>query len=577
MRFSLLDAAWLLVFGIASSAWCLSAGQQLGATFDEPIYVARGLEFWRTGSHAGLMHLGTMPLPVDVQTLPLYLWERSRGELFDPAADLARILPAARAATLVFWWLLLFYAMRAGRGIAGPWAGRLAVAFLACEPNLLAHASLATTDLAVSACLLGLVYHFRSGREAGWPRRVGVPTLWFAIAVLAKASGLVFGILCLLVVEWERLGRGFSIIFRLKKIRLAVSRDAQAIRWFARHAKPQSEVGSNRCPVIFSECAKDLLSIITFGLVLVFLYCGCDGRPEPSFVAWAHRQTDGPVRQIAVWLAEHLCIFSNAGEGLVRQVKHNLHGHGVYLLGRSDDRSLWYYFPVVLTIKLSLSLLLGVGAMLIFRPRTLVNWAFLAAAALLIFSLTCRVQLGVRLMLPLVVLLTVGLAAAIGTSVQATAGWRRILLLTTTAAGLIWTGSSAVRIWPHGLCYVNELWGGTTEGYIHVSETNYDWGQGLPELEHWRQANGLPALDIWYFGTDPALSRLPLRNVPFHVLPIEQPRDVLAHIRGRYLAVSTTLLYGMAADTPANRNAVEFLRNCRPAARTMTFLIYDFQ
>ena len=110
-----------------------------------------------------------------------------------------------------------------------------------------------------------------------------------------------------------------------------------------------------------------------------------------------------------VWFAEHLCIFSNAGEGLVRQVKHNLHGHGVYLLGRTDARSIWYYFPVVLTIKLSLSLLLGLAAMLLLRPRALANWACLAAAALLVFSLICRVQLGVRLMLPLVVLLIVGL------------------------------------------------------------------------------------------------------------------------------------------------------------------------
>ena len=128
MRRYLPDALWLLICGIASSAWCLSAGQQLGATFDEPIYVTRGLEAWRTGSHAGLLHLGTMPLPVDVQTLPLLLWERWRGLPFDPAADLEQILPVARAGTLVFWWLLLLYGMLAGRTLAGPWAGRLAVA-----------------------------------------------------------------------------------------------------------------------------------------------------------------------------------------------------------------------------------------------------------------------------------------------------------------------------------------------------------------------------------------------------------------------------------------------------------------
>src|SRR5262249_39403848 len=183
---------------------CLLEAVEVGAAYAEPVYVARGLERWRTGSHAGLMKLGTMPLPVDLDTLPLYLWERWHDTRLDPERDLERVLPWARAGTLVFWWLLLWYARLAGCLLAGPWGGRLAVALLACEPSLLAHASLATTDIAVSACLLALIYHFRTGRQARWLRRVGVPAFWFAAAVLAKASGLVFGPLCLLVVEMER-------------------------------------------------------------------------------------------------------------------------------------------------------------------------------------------------------------------------------------------------------------------------------------------------------------------------------------------------------------------------------------
>src|SRR5437773_11079914 len=105
---------------------------------------------------------------------------------------------------LFFWYLLLFYARRAGRELAGPWGGRLAVALMACEPSLLAHASLATTDIAVTACLLALAYHFHGGREAGWWRRIAVPAVWFGAAVLAKASGLVFGLLILLVIECSR-------------------------------------------------------------------------------------------------------------------------------------------------------------------------------------------------------------------------------------------------------------------------------------------------------------------------------------------------------------------------------------
>src|SRR5262245_46462261 len=75
----LFDWLWFLTWGIASSIWCVTAAGQLSATFDEPCYVSRGLEHWRTGTPRQLMLLGTMPLPVDVETLPLYLWEQWRG------------------------------------------------------------------------------------------------------------------------------------------------------------------------------------------------------------------------------------------------------------------------------------------------------------------------------------------------------------------------------------------------------------------------------------------------------------------------------------------------------------------
>ena len=200
----LFDVIWFLFWAVASSLWCVTAASQLGATFDEPIYVQHGLERWHSGSTSGLMKLGTMPLPVDVETLPLYLWEKGHGARFDAVNDLDKLLPWARASALLFWWLLLFYAWRAAYSIAGPWAARLAVALLACEPSFLAHAALAATDVAATACLLALAVHFRAGRDGRWLRRVGWPALWFAAAILAKASGLVFGGICLIVIEAER-------------------------------------------------------------------------------------------------------------------------------------------------------------------------------------------------------------------------------------------------------------------------------------------------------------------------------------------------------------------------------------
>jgi hypothetical protein len=550
------DAVWFLVWAVASSVWCITAAAQLGATFDEPVYILRGLEHWRTGSAGGLLRMGTMPLPADVDTLPLYLWERWHGVTLDPQQQWEQLLPWARGSTLVFWWLLLAYAWKTGRLFGGPWGGRLAVAFLACEPSLLAHASLATTDIAVTACVLALVYHFRTGRDRGWLRRVGVPALWFGAAVLAKASGLVFGVLALVVLELERLARQGA--FTIPAIRSPWA--------FLRHAFVQT-----------ARLRRDLLQIVPLGLALVFLYCGSEWQPEPSFVAWAQSLPEGRARVSMLWLAEHLRIFSNAGEGIMRQVKHNMHGHGAYLLGRSSPRAFWYYFPVLLTIKLSPPLLLAPLVLLVLRPRTLLNGACLVAVVLIAFSITWRVQIGIRLVLPLVALAVVGLSVALAQAATAPGStWQRRLPVVGVAAGIAWTAVAACLVWPNGLCYVNRFWGGTRTGYLLVSDANYDWGQGLPELARWEQQRSLASLDVWYFGSDPEIVRLPLRVVPFHQLPLHSLEEVRAQVDGHYLAVSTTLLYGSGDDAPGLVQARALLQTLRPAARTTTFLIYDF-
>jgi hypothetical protein len=555
-REKLFDWLWFLVCAVASSVWCVSAASQLSATWDEPIYVQRGLQHWRTGSYEGLLKLGTMPLPVDVITLPLYVWERSHGITLDADNDLGRLLPWARAGTLVFWWLLLVYVRLAGRQLGGPWAGRLAVALIACEPSFLAHTGLATTDISITACLVAFVYHFRTGRDEGWLRRVGLPTFWFGAAMLAKASALAFAPLCMLALEIERILTAQNVSEDVEattgRLRSRLERLWYGLRW------------------------RDLTTIVGGGLVLTFLYCGCDWKPEESFVRWAHGLPGRPMATTMCWLADHLCIFPNAGIGIMRQIKHNAQGHGSYLLGEEDPRALWYYFPVLMTIKVSPPVLLAPLVLLVVRPRALLNWACLSAGALAMFSVACRVQIGIRFMLPLVALAIAGLSAGIVQALQQEApAWRRRLLEAATAAGVAWTACSAVAVWPEGLCYVNELWGGTPQGYRKVSEANYDWGQGLKELAHWQRDHQVP-LAVWYYGTDPLVNSLGAENLTLHQLTLSKPDDVLPYVRGRHLAVSTTFLYGPAGSFGSVRHASAFLRTCRPIARTTTFLIYDF-
>src|SRR5438876_1293647 len=137
---------WLAGWAAASGIWCLTAGRELGPTYDEPYYVEAGLRAWRGWHNRELLSFGTMPLPPRVAALPLFVCERLQGTRLDLPDRLHEWLPVARLATLFWWFVLLLAGHLGGRLWGGELAGRLAVAFLAVEPVLLGHAALATTD-----------------------------------------------------------------------------------------------------------------------------------------------------------------------------------------------------------------------------------------------------------------------------------------------------------------------------------------------------------------------------------------------------------------------------------------------
>jgi hypothetical protein len=534
----------------------VTAASRIGATFDEPFYIKAGLISWRTGSNKLLMRAGTMTLPVDVQTLPIYLWEHYRGTLFDPEKDLHTVLPVARATNLVFWWLLLGYSLRLGHAFGGVWAGRLAVAFCASDPNLLAHATLATTDIAIVACVLVLVYHFWHGQNRGWIRRVLIPGCCYGLAIQAKASGLVFGMQAMLVLGLWHLGRSGT---------------------------PRSPLPSSLCARIRTiwhatyPLRRDLVWITTIGLIVVFTYTGCDWSTEPTFIKWADQLPEGHLKEIMLPLSQSLSIFTNAGEGLLYQIKHNVRGHGTYFLGEWYPRATRPYFPVALTMKLPLAVLALVGATLLVHPRQLVNPIGAIALLLLVLSPTYRVQIGIRFMFTMIVLGYIALAIAIArgwstSSTRALPRWFVAGILMSMVTTSLW-------VWPHGLAYFNQLWGGPSAGPELLHDSNTDWGQGLPELREWSaQRNHVP-IAVWYYGTDPAVYRPPLQRAFLSHLPHNGTPNEIQQLCGKaqYLAVSIGCLHGNDRVTESHRLALDWVRTQIPIARTRFFWIYQLK
>src|SRR5262249_10265041 len=152
------------------------------------------------------------------------------------------------------------------------------------------------------------------------------------------------------------------------------------------------------------------------------------------------------------------------------------------------------YFPIALTIKTPAPMLALLLSVLMIRPRNLLTPLGGIALVLLVFSLNCRVQIGIRFMFTLMAVTYIALAAAVartwslrtqdsglrtenpdgGTlstrhsvlSSRYIPRWFVGILLAVMAGTSAW-------IWPHGLGYINQLWGGVEHGYRHLSDSNY--------------------------------------------------------------------------------------------------------
>jgi hypothetical protein len=539
--FQRLDWFLLLSVGLLSSVWCLTAAQQLGPTFDEPLYILQGLDYWRTGNRSELLLGGVMPLSPYLQTLPLWIAELITGHTWEWQNDVPEMLAITRAANLIFLWVLLFYAMRLGHAIGGPWTGRWSAMLLGFEPNFLAHTSLATTDLGLAACLLVFVYYFRDGRERDWRRRVALPGVVFALPLLAKASAVMFGPLAMVLVELERLSRSRPMA------------DAPHGSWRERVASWWQRSRSVRV---------DGLIVFSIGFALAMLLCWTGGYGSFQ-TALANMPMDNPVRPIFAWFA-NLPLFPNGVYAIYYQITHNLEGHRTYLIGHDATDALWFYLPVMMTIKLPLATLLLVAASL-GVPGSRWRWAMSLVGVLVLLMLVTRIDIGIRLFLPVVTFMVIVAVSRVCRATYSTLNRSRRLGIGGLALAVAWLAWSDLRIWPDAVRYTNELWGNTDRGYLYVSDSNYDWGQGLPELAEWQQQRAAP-VTVWYFGLDPRYPSLvrfdPSRDDPADRVP-----------PGGYFAVGTTLLYGGYSGSV--RPLVTRLRSQTPVARTRTFLLFD--
>jgi 4-amino-4-deoxy-L-arabinose transferase-like glycosyltransferase len=181
---SLVRASALALTGALSIlffALCFFSAQESSLTYDEPPHIAGGVMIGRTGDFR--LNVEHPPLVKRLAALPLKFlrvraplddpawragdeWVYGRNLLFvyndaDTLATFARLpimLLALATGWLIYAWGARLFAPRLGR--SSPTAGLLAAALFFTEPNLIAHASLVTYDLALASVVAAAVWAY---------------------------------------------------------------------------------------------------------------------------------------------------------------------------------------------------------------------------------------------------------------------------------------------------------------------------------------------------------------------------------------------------------------------------------
>lgn len=501
-------AAWLsrhsvavfLALVLLGSARIVSTYAVFSHTFDEPAHIACGMEWLKRGvyryepQHPPLARVAAAIGPAlaggTAHGNP-GKWAEGLAILYD-GAHYDRTLALARLGILPFFWLACLVVYLWGRKYLGEPGAALAVLIFTLLPPILAHAGLATTDMAVTA-LVGAAFlaamHWCERPSLGRSLVFGASV---GLAVLSKFSALAFipvslsgALLCHLIVDRPAIG---------------------ALRSAARA----------RLPTLF------LAALTAF------------------YVVWAgYRFSFGHVAFTALRLP-----FPEFYAGVQEVVHHNRDGAPyAYLLGRQNDSGWWYYYFVVLAVKTPLAFfgLLAAGTVAAVRRRFARGlWLALAfSGSILLFCLFSRINLGVRHVLVLYIGFSVVAAAGVAALLERARQWRAgawiagILLLSLAA--------SSVLAHPDYLAYFNVLAGAEPERIL--VDSDLDWGQDLKRLGVRLRQLGVRELAFSpYFPVD-----LQAQGFP----PVT-PSDPWQPAPG-WNAMSVTVLHLMVAETRNKR------------------------
>lgn len=455
--------AGLLLIGLALfAAQCLTVSPHKSAAFDEQYHLTAGYSYLHTGdfrlatTHPPLMGMigATALLPDPAIALPLDhpAWQSGDRFLFSDVflweanPDPQQLFVAARRPIVGVGLLLLLVLYGWARQLWGRQGALLVLIFAVFDPNLLANARVVTTDLGLSCFLALAIWRLWRWLEAPSWLTLLYAGLAAGLAMSAKYTGLLFWPAAVIVLLLYPRRPGSARLWQRTLALVGMGLTAAVVVWtlyrFEIGVMPD---GPLRFPI-----------------------------PAPFY--W--QQLWWSFNRIIDLQAARLDFFW--GEP----------GYGW-----------WNYFPVALSLKTPLPLLLlslfGLWGALRRRQGHLVLILWTLPLLFLLLGMSGVLTIGYRHLLPAIPLFIVQAGGAVALIEGMPA--RRLTYGLLTAL-LLWFLVSVLRVYPHQEAYFNELAGDWTKWSTFLVDSNLDWGQDLPALREWMAAHGVEQVNLAYFG-----------------------------------------------------------------------------
>jgi len=468
-------------------------------TYDEPAHLAAGMEWLDRGSytyealHPPLARIAVALGPYLAGSRSqgnAYIWDEGNA-ILEYQGHYQRTLTLARLGILPFFWLACFVLWRFVSRNYGQWPASLAIVLFAFCPPILANASLATTDMALTAMfLLALVCFWKFLQE---PKLLSAALAGVAmgLAILCKFSAVPYlGISCL----------ALSVYCLMEK----------------RHIPSWKYIGIGGVTLALTIWAGYRFSV---GPILY------EAQMSPVEMAYLRRLPDTVAKA-----------FFSPGVPAPEFFKGLAHVFGLsekkriaYLLGKTYLGGRWYFFPVAIAAKTPIPLLLlaAIGAVrALIRPR-LRNAIFPLAgiAGPLLVAMLGPVNLGLRHVLVIYPFLALLGGCALVWLWQIDGGRTKTLAYRSVATILVmWSIATCVRATPDFIPYFNEF--AAPYGSRILVDSDFDWGQDLKRLSSVLQQQHIDSLWVAYEGT----ADLTRRGLPYWqpLLPNQKPSGWIA-------------------------------------------------